>query len=79
MIEERIAELDRTLRLAHGGGLRLAALDAAGRATVRFTGMCTACPTRPMCFEHAIRPLLGNVEVVGMRWSDEAKAALRGH
>jgi len=69
-----IEEVDRALRLAHGGGLEEV---APGR--VRFTGMCTACPTRPMCFEHAIRPLLGNVEVVGMRWSDEAKAALRGH
>ena len=68
-----VAEIDRALRLAHGGGL-----EEVRPGLVRFTGMCTACPMRPLCFEHSVRPLLGDVQVVGMRWSDEAVERLRG-
>ncbi len=74
MSVEAVAEIDRALRIAHGGGL-----EEVRPGLVRFTGMCTACPTRPLCFEHSIRPLLGDVDVVGMRISDEAKERLRGH
>ena len=76
----RVRELSALLA-AHAGGLELAeAADSA--VTVRFTGMCTGCPARPLTLAATVRPALLAVEGVtsvaaeGSRISEEAEHRL---
>jgi len=69
-----VAEIDRAFRLAHGGGL-----EEVRPGVVRFTRMCSACPSRAFCFEHSVRPHLGDVEVEGLRLSRQAQERVSGH
>ena len=64
---------------AHAGGLQLATVTADGTLRVRFTGMCTGCPYRPLTLAATVRPALGRLEGVraveaeGSRISAEAE------
>jgi Fe-S cluster biogenesis protein NfuA len=78
MIEAAVARIDRRLR-AHAGGLELRGVSPDGVVSVRYTGMCTGCPLRPLTTAATVRPaLLGidgvrELEVSGGRISDEAQ------
>lgn len=64
---------------AHGGHIALVSADRTGRVKVRFGGLCTACPLRPITLMGIIEPRLlevegvAAVEAVGVRISDEAE------
>jgi Fe-S cluster biogenesis protein NfuA len=66
---------------AHAGGVELAGLEG-GVARVRYTGMCTGCPLRPLTTVSTVRPALlavagvTVVEVEGSRISAEAEERL---
>jgi len=76
----RIDELRPALD-AHAGGVELVAVER-GVVRLRFTGMCTGCPLRPVTTASTIRPALlelegiSAVEVEGARISAEAEARL---
>jgi Fe-S cluster biogenesis protein NfuA len=76
----RIEELRPALD-AHAGGVELVAVED-GVVRLRFTGMCTGCPLRPLTTASTIRPALlalegvQAVEVEGARISSEAEARL---
>jgi Fe-S cluster biogenesis protein NfuA len=76
-VEERVAVLDRLLH-AHAGGLELRGVASNGVVSVRYTGMCTGCPLRPLTTAATVRPALldlpevRDVVVSGGRTSDEA-------
>ena len=76
----RIDELGVVLG-AHAGGIELVEV-AGGVARVRYTGMCTGCPLRPLTTASTVRPALleldgiESVEVEGSRISAEAEARL---
>ena len=80
-IADRVAALSAALG-AHAGGLELRSASEDGAVTVRFTGMCTGCPLRPVSFNGLVKPLLMAVEGVqevhaeGGRISAEAEARL---
>jgi Fe-S cluster biogenesis protein NfuA len=66
---------------AHAGGVELVEIER-GVVRLRFTGMCTGCPLRPLTTASTIRPALlalegiDAVEVEGSRISAEAEARL---
>ena len=76
----RIDELGVVLG-AHAGGIDLVEI-VGGVARVRYTGMCTGCPLRPLTTASTVRPALleldgiESVEVEGSRISAEAEARL---
>jgi Fe-S cluster biogenesis protein NfuA len=76
-LDERLAVLSRVLR-AHAGGVELVHADDEGLVKLRYTGMCTGCPLRPLTTERTVRPVLGDLtgltrlEVLGSRISVEA-------
>jgi len=76
----RIEELRPALD-AHAGGVELVAVEG-GVVRLRFTGMCTGCPLRPVTTASTIRPALLDlrgvtaVEIEGSRISAEAEARL---
>jgi Fe-S cluster biogenesis protein NfuA len=76
----RLAEL-RVVLGAHAGGVELVELSG-GVARVRYTGMCTGCPLRPVTTASTVRPALLEVEGVeeleieGSRISAEAEARI---
>ena len=76
----RIDELGVVLG-AHAGGIELVEI-VGGVARVRYTGMCTGCPLRPLTTASTVRPALleldgiESVEVEGSRISAEAEARL---
>lgn len=76
----RIGELAVVLG-AHAGGVELVEV-AGGVARIRYTGMCTGCPLRPLTTVSTVRPALleldgvESVEVEGSRISTEAEARL---
>jgi len=76
----RIDELGVVLG-AHAGGIELVEV-VSGVARVRYTGMCTGCPLRPLTTASTVRPALleldgiESVEVEGSRISAEAEARL---
>jgi Fe-S cluster biogenesis protein NfuA len=76
----RIEELRPALD-AHAGGVELVAVQE-GVVRLRFTGMCTGCPLRPVTTASTIRPALLElqgvtaVEIEGSRISAEAEARL---
>lgn len=81
-LAERVAMVSAALK-AHAGGLTLEGADDEGRVTVRFTGMCTGCPARPLTMAATVRPALARVEGVvevvatGSRISAEAEERLQ--
>ena len=86
MAPEDVAELVRSLSSvlhSHAGGLELVDVDD-GDVTVRFTGMCTGCPLRPVTFTGVIKPALLQLEGVdsvhaeGGRLSRHAEGRLAG-
>lgn len=70
---------------SHAGGLELAGVGEDGAVTVRFTGMCTGCPYRPLTMAATVRPALlavggvTDVQAVGSRISAEAQRRLAGY
>jgi Fe-S cluster biogenesis protein NfuA len=76
----RIEELRPALD-AHAGGVELVSVEE-GVVRLRFTGMCTGCPLRPVTTASTIRPALLEldgvtaVEVEGSRISAEAEARI---
>ena len=80
-LEERLDEV-RSILWAHAGGVELVELTEAGVARLRYTGMCTGCPYRPLTTASTVRPLLlevegvSAVEISGSRISAEAEERL---
>ena len=78
-----LARLDdlRSVLGAHAGGVELVEVDR-GVVRIRYTGMCTGCPLRPLTTASTVRPALldvdgvESVEVEGSRLSAEAEARL---
>jgi Fe-S cluster biogenesis protein NfuA len=76
----RLEELQPALA-AHAGGVELVEVEG-GVVRLRFTGMCTGCPLRPLTTASTIRPALlalagiTEVEIEGCRISAEAEARL---
>lgn len=74
-----MARIDERLRM-HAGGIQLVGLSASGEVRLRFTGMCTGCPYKPLTMASTVRPALARltgverVEAEGGRISDEAQA-----
>jgi Fe-S cluster biogenesis protein NfuA len=71
---------------AHAGAVRVERVDSVGVAHLRFTGMCTGCPAKPVTLSAVVRPELekvdgvSGVEAAGTRVSPAAAerlAALR--
>jgi Fe-S cluster biogenesis protein NfuA len=81
LLERRVARVSQALD-AHAGGIELVQVDDDGRVKVRFTGMCTGCPLRPVSLAGLVRPALECVDGVsavlaeGGRVSAEAEARL---
>lgn len=79
-LDARIGELNRLLR-SHAGGVEVAAVDGP-TVTIRYTGMCTGCPFRPVTTVATVRPALlelpgvAAVAVEGSRISEEAERRL---
>ncbi len=77
---DRLEELRPALD-AHAGGVELIGVER-GVVRLRFTGMCTGCPLRPLTTASTIRPALlavdgiTAVEIEGSRISAEAEARL---
>ena len=83
-IEQRLGELAPLLD-AHAGGVEILDVTAGGSVELRFTGMCTGCPYRPLTMAATLRPALlrvpGVTHVVaeGSRISAEAEERLAGY
>jgi Fe-S cluster biogenesis protein NfuA len=79
-VSARLAEVNRILG-AHAGGVELIEVDDRV-ARLRFTGMCTGCPLRPVTTASTIRPALAqlpeidHVEIEGSRVSRAAETRL---
>ena len=79
-LASRLDELGAVLG-AHAGGIELVELNG-GVARVRYTGMCTGCPLRPVTTASTVRPALlavdgvDELEVEGSRISVEAEARI---
>jgi Fe-S cluster biogenesis protein NfuA len=79
-VRARLDEL-RPVLDAHAGGVELVGVEG-GVVRVRYTGMCTGCPLRPLTTVSTLRPALleldgvESVEVEGSRISAEAEARL---
>jgi Fe-S cluster biogenesis protein NfuA len=80
-VERRTRELSRLLTM-HAGGVELDQFGDDGQVRVRFTGMCTGCPFRPVTMATTVRPALlaldgvTGVEAAGLRISEEAERRL---
>ena len=80
-LDLRIARVAKALD-AHAGGIELVRVDRDGQVKVRFTGMCTGCPLRPVSLAGLVKPALTSVAGVsgvvaeGGRISAEAEARL---
>jgi Fe-S cluster biogenesis protein NfuA len=78
-----LAKLDevRPALAAHAGDIQLIEIRK-GTVRLRFTGMCTGCPLRPLTTASTLRPALLSVagitavEIEGSRISAEAEARL---
>jgi Fe-S cluster biogenesis protein NfuA len=76
--------IDAVCRLmsAHAGAIELIDVSVQGAVRVRFTGMCTGCPFRPLTMRGTIGPALSEVPGVtavhadGARISEEAAERL---
>ncbi len=82
-VEDRLADV-RVALGAHAGGIELVGV-ADGVVTLRYTGMCTGCPLRPLTTASTVRPALQSlagvtaVEVEGSRISEEAERRLAAY
>lgn len=78
-LEVVIGQVDRLL-VSDGGGLEFLTLSDDGILSVRMTGLCASCPSRPLSIANTVRPMLLDVvgvtavEVVGARVSAEAES-----
>jgi Fe-S cluster biogenesis protein NfuA len=76
-IEERVDEICQVMG-AHAGGIELVDVSPRGAVRVRFTGMCSGCPFRPLTMRGTILPMLSELPGVtavhadGARISEEA-------
>jgi Fe-S cluster biogenesis protein NfuA len=83
-VEDRLDDLRRLLR-THAGSIDLLELSPDGVVRVRLTGLCQACPLKPVTTLGTVRPVLMSVEgveaveVEGANISKEAEARLRGY
>lgn len=79
-LDARVAALNRALQ-AHAGGIEVTGV-ADATVTIRYTGMCTGCPFRPVTTAATVRPALlelpgvAAVAVDGLRISEEAERRL---
>lgn len=84
LFDRRLAEVSRRL-VAHAGGVELVDLTADGRVLLKYTGLCTGCPYRPLTSAVTVRPMLMQVpgitavEIQGSRISEEAERRLADH
>lgn len=75
---ERVSEILK----AHAGGVEVSRVEDDGELVLRFTGMCTGCPLRPVTLSGLVRPALlavdgiNSVSAEGVRISAEAEARL---
>jgi Fe-S cluster biogenesis protein NfuA len=80
-VSARVAEIGRLMDV-HAGGIELLDVSEDGVVRVRFTGMCSGCPNRPLTTAWAVRPGLldlegvTRVEIEGSRISAEAEERL---
>ncbi len=80
-VERRVDEVSRLL-WSHAGGIELEGVDEDGQVRVRFTGMCTGCPFRPVTMATTVRPALAEIGGVtevhasGVRVSEHAARRL---
>lgn len=80
-IDSRLGAISQALN-AHAGGVELRNLSADGVVSLRFTGMCTGCPLRPVTLNGVVKPALLTVDGVtavhaeGGRLSREAEERL---
>jgi Fe-S cluster biogenesis protein NfuA len=80
-ISARVDEISRVMDV-HAGGIELVDVTDEGVVRVRFTGMCTGCPNRPLTTAWAVKPGLFDVdgvtgvEIEGSRISTEAEERL---
>jgi Fe-S cluster biogenesis protein NfuA len=83
-ISARVAEIARLMDV-HAGGIELKDVSDDGVVRVRFTGMCTGCPNRPLTTAWAVKPGLLEldgvtaVEIEGSRISAEAEERLMSY
>lgn len=76
-----MALIDERLRM-HAGGIELVGQSPSGEVRLRFTGMCTGCPYKPLTMANTVRPALARlagverIDVDGSRISEEAQARL---
>jgi Fe-S cluster biogenesis protein NfuA len=79
-LADRLEQLGDVLA-AHAGGIELVD-HSDGVVRLRFTGMCTGCPLRPLTTASTVRPALlaldgvDAVEIEGSRISAEAEARI---
>src|SRR2546421_647915 len=57
LLDRRIHELNRVMD-GHAGAVELVGVSESGEVELRFTGMCTGCPYRPLTMAGTIRPAL---------------------
>lgn len=78
LLEARVGHVSELLK-AHGGGMELVSLSAAGEVVVRFTGMCTGCAYKPVTMASVVRdeilavPGVTDVRAEGGRMSRHAE------
>src|ERR1700736_2623062 len=81
LLDRRIHELNRVMD-GHAGAIELVGVSESGEVELRFTGMCTGCPYRPLTMAGTIRPVLlavpgvTKVAAMGSRISAEAEQRL---
>lgn len=77
-LEEAVGLLKRMLR-THGGDISIAYDEETGKVEARLTGMCSACPLKPLTAAASVVPILEQVEgvttinVAGARVSEAAR------
>jgi Fe-S cluster biogenesis protein NfuA len=80
-IERRVKQLSAYVTM-HAGGVELDSVTDNGEVHLRFTGMCTGCPFRPVTMAATVRPALMEIEgvtsvhAVGSRISAQAEARM---
>ena len=84
LLTDELARVNLRLR-AHGGGIDLIHVSAAGVVDLRFTGMCSGCPYKALTWNGTVRAILSQVPGVlalaapGVRISEEAEARLTAY